>query len=160
MVERRILDDVGLFREDMTFAGDFDRWVAICKHYPIGSIKETLVYLRDHNGQLSRKKGHYVSDMRECVPIYQELMERLPLEERAYAKRYLRRYTHRMYLHYVMRSLAERDVQTAVQAYRVIREIENLPILAALWLITCNGRFFRLPPRVMCVLRAAENESQ
>ena len=42
-LNKQALDKVGLFNEKMKMSGDFDMWVRISEHYPVGYINKKLV---------------------------------------------------------------------------------------------------------------------
>jgi glycosyltransferase involved in cell wall biosynthesis len=55
MIPRKVLKDVGLMRENWSYAEDYDLWLRIAKKYHIYSIDEPLVLYRDHENKLSSK---------------------------------------------------------------------------------------------------------
>ena len=58
MMKRSLLDDVGLFDEEMPVCEDYDLWLRIASQYPIGLIEENLVVKHGgHEDQLSDNWG-------------------------------------------------------------------------------------------------------
>lgn len=58
MMRRELLDEVGLFDEKMPACEDYDLWLRISAHYPVGLLEEDLVVKRGgHEDQLSRQWG-------------------------------------------------------------------------------------------------------
>jgi len=146
MIKKSVFDEIGLFREDMKISGDFEMWFRILEKYPIGFIREPLIYLRSHKEQFSRLKGMGIIFMREDREIIQSLTERLPPELKPYAKVYNRwnRYIH--YVHYMMHNFISGDLKTAVKTYHEIQQVDNPFLVTALWFLTANGRWFKKKP--------------
>lgn len=147
MIKRDVLDYVGLFRGDMRVAGDFEMWVRISKKYPIGFIRQPLIYLRSHRGQFSYRKGMGVVFIREDQEIIPALIERLPPEIIPYAKVYSRWQQYTQYAHSMIRCFLSGDFKTGLNTYREIRKLDNPFLAIGLWLLTMNGRFFKKKPR-------------
>jgi len=56
VLSRKLLDEVGLFDEDLPACEDYDLWLRISSRHPIGLIPEPLITKRGgHADQLSRK---------------------------------------------------------------------------------------------------------
>jgi glycosyltransferase involved in cell wall biosynthesis len=146
MIRKAVLDDVGLFREDMHVANDFEMWVRITKKYPIGFIRQILILLRFHEDQLSRRKVNTTVFMREDYKIIQTLLGRLPPDVRAYAKTYERWHRRRLYFHYMVRSIMAGDLDVAGDIYRIIKSADNPLIVFLIWLATANGKLYRKKP--------------
>lgn len=72
-LRRSILDDLGFFREDLVVSGDLEMWVRIAKHAPIGFIRLSLMCLRSHDGQFSRRRGIAITFLQEDYPLFDEL---------------------------------------------------------------------------------------
>jgi len=147
MMKKKVLDDIGLFREDMQQSADFDMWVRISAKFPIGFIRASLIYLRQHIDQFSRLKGMGAIFIKEDKEVVRELMKRLPPQILNYAKVYNRWHRYLQYVHYMMRCLASRDFKTAVKVYKEIQSMDNLFLLIGFWFISANGRWFKKRPR-------------
>jgi len=147
MIKKAVLDDVGLFREDMEQSADFDMWVRISGKYPIGFIHESLIYLRKHINQFSRLKGMGAVFIKEDREVIQKLTERLPRQILSYAKVYNRWHRYIKYVHYMMRCLLSGDLKTAARVYKEIQSMDNLFLLIGLWFISANGRWLKKRPR-------------
>src|SRR5882672_1335895 len=147
ILNKRVLEKVGLFREDMRIAADFEMWVRISGKYSIGHIDQPLILLRSHSGQFSRQRNSYVTCMAEENDIYQTLFARQPIEEIAYAKNYDRRHRYLQNFHFMIRSLLFGDFDLAIESYRVISRIDKPIRLLGLWLLTADQRFFRIPSK-------------
>jgi len=54
MIHKTILEDIGLFDENLKACEDYDLWLRILLKYPVGLIKEELITkIAGHKGQLS-----------------------------------------------------------------------------------------------------------
>ena len=53
VVRRECFDKVGLFKEELRQAGDYDMWLRIAKVYPIAFLKEYLCRYRSHSQNIS-----------------------------------------------------------------------------------------------------------
>jgi len=147
MIKKLVLDEIGLFREDMRVSGDFEMWVRLSERYPIGFIREPLIYLRSHSSQFSRQKGVSIVFMEEDKKVIHSLMNRLPPEIVAYAKIYNRWHRHVQYVHYMMHCFLTGDFKTATKTYREICQMDNPFLLIGLWMLTANGRLFKKKPK-------------
>jgi glycosyltransferase involved in cell wall biosynthesis len=146
-LNKRVLEELGLFLEDMSIAGDFEMWVRISEDYSIGHINLPLIFLRCHAGQFSNRRKSYLLCMSEENGVYQTLLARQPLEEISYARSYDRRNRYLQYFHYMIRNLLLGDFELAIEAYKVIRRIDKPIKLLGLWLVTADQRLFRLPSK-------------
>lgn len=72
-ITKQGLDKVGLFNETMKISADFDMWVRLARYFETGFIREPLIQLRDHNGQLSRNEKFYINHMKEDLSVYRYL---------------------------------------------------------------------------------------
>lgn len=148
-LKRSVFDSVGLFREDLIIAGDFEMWVRIAGKHCLGYIDKSLLCVRAHRGQLSNGRGSYVIAMKEEQPLYESLMKRLPAEIRDYAKWYdlFRRYP--MYLHHMIRRLLVGDFENAMKAYGYVSHSKHTVLVALFWLLTVNQRLYRMKPKLL-----------
>lgn len=55
-LSKAALDEIGFFDESLKVSGDLEMWVRIASKYPVGFINESLMEIRDHPNQFSRKK--------------------------------------------------------------------------------------------------------
>lgn len=147
MLKRSVLNEVGLFREDMKVSGDFEMWVRIMGKYPIGFIRESLIYLRSHQGQFSRKKGINVIFIKEDQEIFATLTERLPSQIKPHALAYRQRHHYTQYIHHIFRCLLAGDWQTAVKTYQAVSQLDNVLVLIWWWVVTGNSRWLRKSPK-------------
>lgn len=149
MLKRAALDEVGLFREDMRIAGDFEMWERISARYPLGFLHDSLIRLRSHQGQFSRQRYSYVVAMSEEQSIYENLMKRLPPDDMNHAVKYDRRNRYVPYVHHMIRCLLRGDLRVAARTYQEIKRAGHPTTLIGLWFLTANRRFFQLESRFL-----------
>lgn len=147
MLKKEVLDITGLFREDMAQSADFEMWVRISAKYPLGFLRNPLIYLRRHINQFSRWKGMGAIFIKEDGIVIQQLMKRLPPAILRYAKVYNRWHRYIIYVQYMMHCLLSGDFKTAAEVYRDIRDLDNPFLLMGLWFISANGRWFKKKPK-------------
>lgn len=73
-LNKTVLEEVGLFDEQMVVSGDFDMWVRLAKDHETGFIKKKLVQLREHEEQLSRQFNSYTAHIKEDLRVYRYLL--------------------------------------------------------------------------------------
>jgi len=147
VLKRSVLEDVGLFREDLVIAGDFEMWVRIAGHYPLGYINKPLIFVRGHAGQLSNQADSYVISMREEEPLYEILTNRLPASLQSYARSYDLLHRYPMYFHHAVSRLASADVPNARGAYEMFSHSGHRLLVFLFWLLTANQRLYSLKPK-------------
>jgi hypothetical protein len=147
-VKKAVLQEVGPFA-DMRVSGDFDMWTRISKGHPIGFIRESLVELRSHADQFSRREGEGLHFIRENEHIFGDLWEALPKELQQYARSFQRRQRSVWNLHYMVRSVIMGRLHLAHDVFLEVRKEGYMPTLILLWALTANGRFFRPKPRYL-----------
>lgn len=54
IIDRKVFDKVGTFREDLRYAEDYDLWLRISKSFKVFPLDEILVNIRIHENQLSK----------------------------------------------------------------------------------------------------------
>ena len=74
-INKKALDAVGLFNEEMKISADFDMWVRLARCHSIAFIPDRLIQLRDHQAQLSRKEALYINHVREDLEVYRYLLQ-------------------------------------------------------------------------------------
>ncbi len=149
VLKRSVLNELGLFREDMTIAGDFEMWVRIAGFYPLGYINEALISVRGHAGQLSKQPTSYVTAMREEQPLYELLADRLPPKLRTYARSYDLLHRYPMYLHHALSRLISADLKNARAAYEQFGRSQHRLMVTLFWLLTANQRLYKMKPRFL-----------
>jgi glycosyltransferase involved in cell wall biosynthesis len=147
VLRRSVFSRVGLFREDMWVAADFEFWTRLSEQCLTGFIRRALLDLRAHRAQFSRQRGVEIDFIRETRSIFARLRERLPQELHPYARQYSRWHRYVQHFHYGICSLLSGHFAVAYETFYETRKDDNLAILLFLWLLTGNGRWFKKPPR-------------
>ena len=88
LLDRRLLEEQGGFREDLEIGEDYELWLRITSKHPVGYLDETLTTKRaGHGDQLTEKHGHIeffrigaLSDLLESGGIPEDLRERAGIE--------------------------------------------------------------------------------
>lgn len=86
-INKWALQKYGLFREDMKYAADLDMWERLTRIDNIGRIDKTLIQLRNHSKQLSKKRGFAVHQLNEDLEIFTRLYKRIDPSLVKYAKK-------------------------------------------------------------------------
>lgn len=73
-LKRIAVNRAGLFRDDLTYSGDFEYWNRIAKVAPIGRMGKRLIQLRFHPQQESANLASRVRNVSETLPISHELV--------------------------------------------------------------------------------------
>ncbi|MDX6692481.1 MAG: hypothetical protein QOF02_84 [Blastocatellia bacterium] len=146
-MRRAVFEEIGYFREDMVCSGDFEMLARVSKNYPVGFIREPLVYLRMHKGQASQQRATHVASWHEEKAVYDELFARLPAEFKTHARRFYFFTNAPMRMHYLIARLISRDFSNARAAYRTIRRHYSLGKDFLAWLLTGDRRLYRIKPK-------------
>jgi hypothetical protein len=144
-VRKDVLEALGGFAP-LRLAADFDLWERVSRRHPVGFIRASLIELRRHPEQLSRRTGEGLTFIREDRQVLARLFARLPAPLRRHARSYHARRRAVQYVHYMMRALAAGQVRFALQVLAEVRREGSLAWLVFLWLATANGRWFRPKP--------------
>lgn len=147
MLRRKVLDHVGLFREDMHYAGDYELWTRISSGYDTGMVAPALIDLRFHRGQLSRQPRVIGAKIREDHEVARTLLERFPDHLKPYARHFERWHRHVHGVHQLVKALALGRWAVARALYRTLRSFTSIPASLLRWLVSGNGRWFTPKPR-------------
>jgi hypothetical protein len=146
MLRRQAWQDAGGFLEGIQQAPDYDMWVRISEFSMVGFLREKLVELRNHPGQLGKAGPKEMTTVHEELPVYRRLQQRLantvPEPELI---SFWRQNRGRQHVHWVMKSLSRGELQSAGRGWDALKEYGNRWRQLAFWLISLNGRFFTTP---------------
>lgn len=146
-VRRDVLNEVGLFNESYSVAGDFEMWTRICRRRKLGVIHQRLIRLRFHSGQLSRHSASGVRFVEESQRIRSKLLPLLPEQIQSYARYYsLLRYSV-LDAHYAMRCIWSGRFRDFLTVARTIGLLNYFPLGILCWLFTLNNHLFRPSPK-------------
>jgi glycosyltransferase involved in cell wall biosynthesis len=128
-ISRFALDKVGMFNESMKIAGDTEMWFRIAEHFPVGFMREKIISLRRHEGQLSRQEKYYINHLKEELQCYTYLMGYSSPEEKAAGIKKLRKGKLQFYMTLMFKSFAKGDFKTGGYFWQQLSAFDNMPLL-------------------------------
>ena len=128
-LNKSAIDRVGLFNVNMKISGDFDMWVRLAEHYPVGFINQPLVQLRNHTGQLSRQYEYYIYHLREDIVTYQYLFSYVTDQEKKEGRGLLRNYKLLFYFTLMLKSMLKGHLKTAWSFFDTLHRFDNIYVL-------------------------------
>lgn len=129
-ITKNALKKTGLFDESMKISGDFDMWVRIAENFPIGYIKDHLVQLRNHKGQLSMQKKYYINHLEEDFKVYQYLLNYLSEQERIEGKTILRSHKLLFYYTLMLKAFFKGSIAKGFDFLKTLNKFDNFWILS------------------------------
>jgi hypothetical protein len=99
VVKREVYEHLGGFY-GVEYGEDWEMWMRIAFHYPIGYIPEVLAEYRKHFGSISGRSVLTGKNMRELQEVMQRIEPLVPEEERKKIGRSSRKF----YAHYALRT--------------------------------------------------------
>ncbi|MCW3079597.1 glycosyltransferase [Segetibacter sp.] len=134
------LDKIGLFKEDMKISADFDMWVRLAKYYSTGFIRDSLIQLRDHTGQLSRNESLLINHVREDLQIYRYLLSYVsdPIKKRGLSM--LRKHKFVFYYTLMIKTLLKGKIAAFYAYYKQLSSFDNFFILTFYFI---KGKLFK-----------------
>lgn len=149
MLKREVIDNIGLFNENLKVSGDYEMWTRISGKYTLGFIKEPLVFVRMRNEQYGRHSGSGFLVLKETKAVVEALKNRLPKQIREYSDVYHRWGNKRLYFHYMLCQFLSCNFNLGIKTFKELRSQDNLLILFGIWLISLNGRLFKKVPIIV-----------
>ena len=143
---RFALEKVGLFNEKMKISGDFDMWVRIAEFYPVGFIRQPIIQLRNHSGQLSRQEQYYILHLEEDAIVYNHLLNYNSKDQQAAGKKMLQNRKMLFYYTLMLKSLLKGHFKIAYRFYRNLKNFGS--VLNLSWLFVRYRIFKETPPGV------------
>ncbi len=140
LVRKEAWQRVGGFLTGSQQAPDYDMWVRISEHFSLRFLRQKLVEVRDHEGQLSRLGRREMTTIQEELPVIRELVRRLspvigPRELRwAWA-----RGRGCQHVQWIARALARGEARKALRGMKAMSAFGQPWLQAAVWLVTLNG---------------------
>jgi glycosyltransferase involved in cell wall biosynthesis len=134
------LDKIGLFKEDMKISADFDMWVRLAEYYSTGFIRDSLIQLRDHTGQLSRNESLLINHVREDLQIYRYLLSYVsdPIKKRGLSM--LRKHKFVFYYTLMIKTLLKGKITACYAFYKQLSSFDNFFILTFYFI---KGKLFK-----------------
>jgi glycosyltransferase involved in cell wall biosynthesis len=131
---KKAIDIVGLFNEEMKISGDFDMWVRIAKEFPIGFIKEPLILLRNHTGQLSRQAAYYIYHIKEDIIVYNFLSGYITAEQKKEGRVLLRNHKLLFYYTLMLKAIIKGNIRTGYDFIKILNSFDNVFVLTGYFL--------------------------
>jgi hypothetical protein len=76
-VRREVYETLGAFDRRLSYCEDWEMWVRIAAHYPIGYEVETLAFYRTHTQSITgrhRRKGQDIRSLRQGLKVMNEYL--------------------------------------------------------------------------------------
>ncbi|MEO6134538.1 MAG: hypothetical protein ABIP35_05260, partial [Ginsengibacter sp.] len=128
-INKKALDKVGLFNEQMKISADFDMWVRLAKEHDTGFIREKIIQLRDHDKQLSRNEKYYINHVKEDLQVYRYLDSYVTEEQRKKGHQVMRKNKLVFYYTLMIKSFLKGKLSIAYQYFRALAKHDNFLIL-------------------------------
>jgi glycosyltransferase involved in cell wall biosynthesis len=138
---RKALDKTGLFNENMKISGDFEMWVRLAKDHPVGYIREPLLQLRNHEGQLSRQGKYYIYHLKEDIQAYDYLLNYSAAGQKREGRRLLRNHKLQFYYTLMLKEFIRGHIKTGWAFLKTLHSFDNIFLLS--WYFLGNRIFFR-----------------
>ncbi|MDQ6756570.1 MAG: glycosyltransferase [Bacteroidota bacterium] len=129
-INREALHKVGLFNEQMKISADFDMWVRLAKDHDTGFLRDKLVQLRDHAGQLSQNESYYINHVKEDLLVYRNLLSYVNTQIGNEGKLLLRNHKLVFYYTLMVKALMKGRTTTAHKFYKELSKTDNIFILS------------------------------
>lgn len=129
-IRKDALEKVGAFNEQMRISADFDMWVRLAEHFETGFIKEPLIKLRGHSGQLSRNEKYYINHVKEDLQVYRYLNSYVTKEIKAKGKKLIREQKLIFYYILMAKALMTGHLKLFKDYWFALSEYDNIFILS------------------------------
>ena len=129
-INKKALDKVGLFKEQMKISADFDMWVRLAEHFETGFIKEELIMLRDHSGQLSRNEKYYINHVKEDLEVYRNLDNYTNSKERIEGHKIMRNNKLVFYYTLMTKAFLKGKFKTGLKYFNYLKNFDNIFLLS------------------------------
>ncbi|WP_168187522.1 glycosyltransferase family A protein [Pedobacter sp. G11] len=143
-LNRKYLNEVGLFNEAMVVSGDFDLWTRLATISDIGRNTANLIYLRSHLGQLSKSYKTIALRIKEDIPIHKRIIDLLHNHEKKVALRFwkwkiLPSYFNDLLFLYYKKEFAEYRI-----LLNLLKKESNIYLLSTKWIVIRVARFVKM----------------
>jgi glycosyltransferase involved in cell wall biosynthesis len=152
-INKNALNEVGLFKENMKISADFDMWVRLAEKYETGFIKEPLIFLRNHNEQLSRNEDFYILHVQEDMIVYKYLLNYVPNNLKVEGKKLLRNNKFVFYYTLMLKTFFKGRYKMGILYYLQLSTVDNffkisLSFFKAKFFRPKNPSFLNFPERI------------
>ncbi len=128
-LNKTAMQRVGLFDESMRISADFDMWVRMAEHFPIGHINHKLIKLRDHQGQLSRKEEYYINHVKEDLIVYRKLDGYSSASIKSKGRKLLRQKKLLFYYTLMLKNIVKLRIALSLEYFKILAKYDNIFIL-------------------------------
>lgn len=139
-LNRKFLSEVGEFNEGMKISADFEMWVRLAQHHPVGFIRKQLIKLRNHSGQLSRKSEYFFLHAKEDLQVYQILLSYVDESMKKEGLNLLRQYQLVYYYTLMVKDLLRGNFKNVMAYYQLLSGFDNFLALSFRFLMR---KFFK-----------------
>lgn len=133
-ISKAALDKIGLFNDQMKISGDFEMWVRLAKDHPVGFIKQPLLQLRNHKGQLSGQEKYYIYHLNEDIQAYNILLSYVNEQQLKEGRLLLRNHKLLFYYTLMLKALLKGNVRTALQFCLSLGSFDDIFILTGYYI--------------------------
>lgn len=133
-INKNALNKVGLFKDKMKISADFDMWVRLAEHNETGFVKEKLIQLRDHSGQLSRNEKYYINHVKEDLEVFRYMNNYVSLSQKIEGRKLMRQSKLIFYYTLMIKSFLKGRVKTGFQFLKLLNSYENIFKLSLIFL--------------------------
>ena len=141
-INKKVLDEVGLFNESMKISGDFEMWVRLAKNYSVGFIKKRLVQLRNHNEQLSVEEKYLIYHVKEDLEAYKILFGYITPKQQIEGRKLLRNSKLLFYYTLMLKAFFRGDFAIAYKFFKLLSSFDNFFIIT--WYFFKNKVFSKI----------------
>lgn len=148
MLRRSIFAIIGMFDENLPYAGDFEFWVRLSKTWDIFYLHNPGLQVRRHDNQASRTISNRQLFL-DLVHIYRNLLESIPKEQLNSRIHYINRKVGSSFIHHTWISLLKGNshLKNLIERWR---DMQQYPF-NAFWASTYYG--ISIPSRVIRRIR-------
>lgn len=143
-LNRRFLEEVGLFNEDMKVSGDFDLWTRLATLSDIGRNKASLIFLRVHEGQLSKSPKSVYLRIMEDIPIHLQILNLLNANDKKIALKWWRWKTQVSYYNDFIFLRRKGETEESAKIYKLLKQNFNLSSIFFKWIFIKLLRILKL----------------
>jgi glycosyltransferase involved in cell wall biosynthesis len=120
-INKAALEDVGLFHEEMKIAADFEMWARLAREHDTVFINKKLVRLREHAGQLSRRREYFIRVPNEDMEVFNYILGYSSEAVRQEGLQNLRKYKFVFYYTLMVKSFLNGRFYTSWLFYKNLR---------------------------------------
>lgn len=146
-INKKALKKVGLFNDKMKISADFDMWVRLAEHHITGFIREKLIQLRDHSGQLSRNEKYYINHVKEDLAVFTYLNSYVSTKQKKEGRREMRNTKLIFYYTLMLKTLFKGNLSDFLDYYKTLSSYDSFFVLSWHFIkvkIFNNRKFFKI----------------